>query len=60
LPSWFHWGFKAESAAAVRELHDRMEAAGVAIIKALVSEPDLVMFRCADPDGHAIEIYWEP
>lgn len=59
LPDWFHWGFKTDTAAAVHELHDRMAAAGIPIIKALVADPDLVLFRCADPDGHILEIYWE-
>jgi hypothetical protein len=23
-------------------------------------EPDLVSFKCLDPDGWRIEVYWEP
>jgi hypothetical protein len=23
-------------------------------------EPDMVSFKCVDPDGRRIEVYWEP
>jgi catechol 2,3-dioxygenase-like lactoylglutathione lyase family enzyme len=59
LPDWFHFGFRLESAAAVRELHERMRAAGVPFRRALHEEPELVSFRCEDPDGCAVEVYWE-
>ena len=59
LPPWFHFGFKLESGQAVRAMHDRMKAEDVHITKELGDWGDLVSFRCADPDGHAIEIYWE-
>jgi hypothetical protein len=37
-----------------------MGEAGATITEALVEEEDLVFFRCADPDGYSIEVYWEP
>jgi catechol 2,3-dioxygenase-like lactoylglutathione lyase family enzyme len=59
MPPWFHFGFRLESAEAVRALHDKAQADGVAIREPLADEGDFVWFRCTDPDGHAIEVYWE-
>lgn len=59
FPPWFHFGFRLDSPETVSALHDRMVRDGVPIPSALLREPDFVTFRCADPDGHAIEIYWE-
>ena len=60
LPGWFHFGFRLADASQVRALHDRMTAAGATIIEPLTAEEQLTYFRCADPDGHPIEVYWEP
>ena len=59
MPAWFHFGFRLGSAGEVTELHDRMARAGVRIAKPLYADETLVSYRCADPDGHAIEVYWE-
>jgi len=59
LPSWFHFGFRLEDREAVGALQATMAAAGAAITQPLVDEGDFVFFRCADPDGHSIEVYWE-
>lgn len=59
LPSWFHWGFKLASRTAVQQLHRGMVAAGVPITKAITRSDNLALFRCADPDGHQVEVYWE-
>lgn len=59
LPGWFHFGFRLDSPDAVRALHDTLAAEGVAIRAPLTDEGDFVWFRCADPDGHGIEVYWE-
>ena len=59
MPAWFHFGFRLASADAVVSLHERMLAAGVRIAKPLAREEDFVSYRCTDPDGYAIEIYWE-
>ena len=58
LPGWFHFGFRLESADAVERLHARIAETG-AVTHALEKEDDFVFFRCADPDGHPIEVYWE-
>jgi len=60
LPAWFHFGFRLETPDAVRALHDRLAADGVDFGAPLSEAPDFVWFRCRDPDGHNIEVYWEP
>jgi catechol 2,3-dioxygenase-like lactoylglutathione lyase family enzyme len=60
MPAWFHFGFRQESADAVARLHAAMHEAGATITEPLVAEEDFVFFRCEDPDGYAIEVYWEP
>lgn len=59
MPSWFHFGFRLETADAVTSLLDRMTAAQVPVLKPLYRDETLASFRCADPDGYPIEIYWE-
>ena len=59
VPAWLHFGVKRDSAAEVREMLATMTAAGVPIVKPLYDDETLASFRCADPDGHAIEVYWE-
>jgi catechol 2,3-dioxygenase-like lactoylglutathione lyase family enzyme len=60
FPPWAHFGFRLDDAEAVRTLFGRLRDAGAAIRHPLDEEPDFVWFRCADPDGHLIEVYWEP
>lgn len=60
FPPWAHFGFRLERPEAVRELYGRLTADDVTIRHPLEEEPDFVWFRCADPDGHLIEVYWEP
>jgi catechol 2,3-dioxygenase-like lactoylglutathione lyase family enzyme len=57
-PEFLHFGFRCPQPDAVRELLARMRADAVTIIET-EDEPDLVSFKCADPDGHRVEIYWE-
>src|SRR5260221_13977768 len=57
-PAWFHFGFRLGTVAAVEALHQTLEGAEVAITEPLTREDDHVWFRCADPDGYAIEVYW--
>ena len=59
MPPWFHFGFRIGSAPQVLALHERMQASGVAIRKPVYQDESLVSYRCADPDGHVIEVYWE-
>jgi catechol 2,3-dioxygenase-like lactoylglutathione lyase family enzyme len=59
LPPWFHFGFRLPSAAAVEALHARMATNGETITAPFSADPDYAWFRCRDPDGYAIEVYWE-
>jgi catechol 2,3-dioxygenase-like lactoylglutathione lyase family enzyme len=59
MPSWFHFGVRVDSAARVAATLDAMSAAGVPILKPLYRDDTLASYRCADPDGYAIEVYWE-
>jgi len=59
MPAWFHFGFRQASADAVRALHRRMREAAVPAVDSLGDEAEMVWFRCADPDGYRIEVYWE-
>lgn len=59
LPDWFHFGFRLPNPEAVRRLHASMLVAGVRMQKPLLDDPDLVSYRCVDPDGYSIEVYWE-
>jgi catechol 2,3-dioxygenase-like lactoylglutathione lyase family enzyme len=57
-PSFLHFGFTMGDAAAVHALRDRMEGDGVPVTER-DDEPDLVSFKCLDPDGWRVEVYWE-
>jgi catechol 2,3-dioxygenase-like lactoylglutathione lyase family enzyme len=58
-PAFLHAGFKAGNPAEVRTLMERMEADGLTIVER-DDEAAYVAFKCLDPDGHRIEVYWEP
>ncbi len=58
MPPWFPFGFRLDTPDAVRALHARLPASAIA--QPLSEEPDFAVFRCRDPDGHLIEVYWEP
>ena len=57
--AFLHAGFRAADPAGVRTLMKRMEADGVVIIERN-DEEAYTAFKCLDPDGHRIEVYWEP
>src|SRR4051795_8925554 len=54
--AFHHFGFQVESREHVRQLQKRLEVDGVAIVE-VVDEPDLVSFKCTDPDGYTVEVY---
>ncbi|GAA5187966.1 hypothetical protein GCM10023322_37510 [Rugosimonospora acidiphila] len=58
-PPFLHFGFSCESPDRVRELHDRLAADGYRIVE-YDDEPGMVSFKCLDPDGYRVEVYWEP
>ena len=58
IAGW-HFGFLASEAEDVRSLMEALLAEGVAIDH-VEDDPGYVGFKCLDPDGHTIEVYWEP
>jgi catechol 2,3-dioxygenase-like lactoylglutathione lyase family enzyme len=61
LPDGFHIGFGLDAADAVASLHATLSAAGVTVTDIEDSRPDAdyVTFRCWDPDGTEVEVFWE-
>jgi catechol 2,3-dioxygenase-like lactoylglutathione lyase family enzyme len=59
FPAFLHFGFRLPDAEAVRQLLARMEADGVQLLERW-DQPGYVAFKCADPDGWRVEVYWEP
>lgn len=60
LPGWFHLGFPQPDAGAVAALWQRMQAAGVPVLRPYAVSPAITAFRVADPAGHCVEVYWLP
>jgi catechol 2,3-dioxygenase-like lactoylglutathione lyase family enzyme len=59
LPAFLHAGFRAAEPDEVRALLARLETDGVTIVEQ-DDEEALAAFKCLDPDGHRVEVYWEP
>ena len=61
LPDGFHIGFQLADADAVLAMHETLQAAGVRAggIQDLRPGEAYVTFRCWDPDGTEIELFWE-
>jgi catechol 2,3-dioxygenase-like lactoylglutathione lyase family enzyme len=58
VPDFLHFGFALYEPRAVRDLLARMAGDGVPVVER-DEEPDLVSFKCLDPDGWRVEVYWE-
>jgi catechol 2,3-dioxygenase-like lactoylglutathione lyase family enzyme len=58
-PPFLHAGFKAAEPSDVRVLMERVQADGVTIAERN-DEAAYVASKRLDPDGHRIEVYWEP
>lgn len=59
MPRWFHFGFRFSSRRAVQGLHDRMAGEGVNVLRPVKDHGSWMSFKCADPDGYAVEVYYE-
>jgi catechol 2,3-dioxygenase-like lactoylglutathione lyase family enzyme len=57
--SFLHFGFQMPDPDAVRTLRRRLERDGVSVVE-YDEEAALVSFKCLDPDGWRVEVYWEP
>jgi catechol 2,3-dioxygenase-like lactoylglutathione lyase family enzyme len=58
-PPFLHFGFHLTSAEEVRSMLASISSAGVEVVEQY-EEPGLVSFKCLDPDGWPVEVYWEP
>jgi len=56
--SFLHFGLAVANPDAVRALQSRLLRDGVSIVESN-DEPGLVSFKCLDPDGWRVEVYWE-
>jgi len=54
-----HFGFEMDSPDEVRRLRARLVADGVELVDDEESE-GYVGFKCLNPDGHVVEVAWEP
>ena len=61
LPDGFHLGFGLEAAPEVIALHRELSGAGVRATGVDDHRPGepYVTFRCWDPDGTEVEVFWE-
>jgi len=59
FPKWFHFGFRLNSPDEVKRLFEKIKSSGETIDTELEEYDDFVFFRCLDPDGNKIEVYWE-
>ena len=61
LPDGFHIGFGVVGPDQVGDLHRELTAGGVRTSAVEDDRPheDYVTFRCWDPDGTEIEVFWE-
>jgi catechol 2,3-dioxygenase-like lactoylglutathione lyase family enzyme len=54
-----HFGFEMDSRDEVRRLRERLVADGVELVEDEDAQT-YVGFKCLDPDGHVVEVAWEP
>ena len=54
-----HFGFEMDSRDEVRRLRALLVADGVELVEDEETE-GYVGFKCLDPDGHVVEVAWEP
>ncbi|HEX4813126.1 MAG TPA: VOC family protein [Nonomuraea sp.] len=59
MPDFSHFGFTCPDAPTVARRLDELTADGVPIVERC-DEPGFSSFKCLDPDGYVIEVYWEP
>ncbi len=55
----FPFGFGVDGPADAGAALGRVRAAGAEVIEH-DQDPDSESFKCLNPDGHRIDVYWEP
>ncbi|MEW5853048.1 MAG: VOC family protein [Myxococcota bacterium] len=55
----FHMGFRVDSRAEVDAWLEEVRRSGVALSHGPKDYGNYYTFSCRDPDGYAVEIYWE-
>jgi catechol 2,3-dioxygenase-like lactoylglutathione lyase family enzyme len=55
MPEFLHFGFHLGTPEEVRALRERLRDRVIEYDE----EADLVSFKCLDPDGWRVEVYWE-
>jgi hypothetical protein len=62
LPSGFHVGFALTSPDEIAAMHRQLVAGDVVVspLEDLRPNQEHVTFRCRDPNGTEIEVFWEP
>ena len=62
LPPGVHIGFGLKAPDDVENLHARLNESGASTSDLYDHRPDeeYVTFRCWDPDGSEVEVFWEP
>ncbi|MGH2779178.1 MAG: VOC family protein, partial [Actinomycetota bacterium] len=54
-----HFGFRMTDANEVRALKGRLDRDGFEIMDE-EDASDVASFKCRDPDGYLVEVYWSP
>lgn len=60
FPDWFHIGFRFDTPEEVKSLYKKMTVENSPIKAELQEHDDFVFFRCLDPTGYVVEVFWEP
>jgi catechol 2,3-dioxygenase-like lactoylglutathione lyase family enzyme len=58
MPDFWHFGFSMPGPEQVRQALARIEVAGVPVVERY-DEAEHVSFKCLDPDGWRVEVYWD-
>jgi catechol 2,3-dioxygenase-like lactoylglutathione lyase family enzyme len=58
LPSFLHFGFRAESPQDVREWRERFRSDGLEILEEW-DEPEYVSVKVREPSGYVVEFGWD-
>lgn len=60
FPDWFHIGFRLETPEEIKSLYHRLVEEKIPIKAALNNDDAFLFFRCIDPSGYVVEVFWAP